>query len=152
VPILRFVRPAPEAAAAEPFFSQWRAVPQGCPLKQQQMVSRPPGSAPLSREAAALLLARCGFAPPSPGAGRLDASPDNEAGAGRFSVVTGAGGGQGSALLLLARVEGDPRSRLQFRVTVCAAAGGAPAGSEAAAGLVGAVRAALADELMFAQG
>jgi hypothetical protein len=141
VPLLRFVAPAPEAAAPGPFFAAWGAArPAGSPLKQQQMVSRPPGVPPLSREAAASLLAACGFAPPAPGAGRLDASPDNAAGAGRFAGV-----------LALARLEGDPRTRLQFRVTVCAAAaaGAAPAD---AAGVVAALRAALADELAHAMG
>lgn len=105
--------------------------PPGPPHKQQEMVDRPPALGPLSPAAAAALLraANVGVAP----AGALDPNAENAAGAATF-VAAGGGAAPGGAApgggssapasgpaLAQVRLEGNPRTRLQFRVTVASA-------------------------------
>eukprot|EP00200_Dunaliella_tertiolecta_P006547 CAMPEP_0202346842 /NCGR_PEP_ID=MMETSP1126-20121109/5457_1 /ASSEMBLY_ACC=CAM_ASM_000457 /TAXON_ID=3047 /ORGANISM="Dunaliella tertiolecta, Strain CCMP1320" /LENGTH=1093 /DNA_ID=CAMNT_0048938303 /DNA_START=70 /DNA_END=3351 /DNA_ORIENTATION=- len=113
LPVLphKFVIPEP-AISKELFFSQWKAnsIP---PNKAQEMVER---ATPLAIEmvTATARLANLGVEH-----GYLDPSPYNEAGAGYF--VYGMPGAQQS-VLVMARIEGNPATMAQFRVTLASQA------------------------------
>ncbi|KAF5828063.1 armadillo-type protein [Dunaliella salina] len=113
LPVLphKFVIPEP-AISKELFFSQWKAnsIP---PNKAQEMVER---ATPLTTEivTATARLANLGVEH-----GYLDPSPYNEAGAGYF--VYGMPGAQQS-ILVMARIEGNPATMAQFRVTLASQA------------------------------
>jgi len=95
------------------------------------MVERPPALGPLSIEAATALLRSLNFGVTH---GALDPNPHNDAGAATFTA--GPPGAEGAALCQV-RLEGNPQSRLQFRVTVAAADGMlAGAVKEVLAGLI----------------